>query len=435
MLPRRVQFGQDPLWFSLVNGIFYSLATTALLFLAPFYLLWRGQRQREYLRHIGERYGMFPVRKTRTPIWVHAVSLGETRAAAPLIRALQEKYPDKTLLLTHGTPTGRQAGLGLFGNTVIQAYLPYDHPWLARRFFRCFRPAVGLIMETEVWPNFLKVAQDNGTPIMLVNARLSEHSFMGYRRWGRFANEAFSRFAIAAAQTEEDAQRLRQLGCQRVEVAGNLKFDLEVPEAARQLANQFRKWVGERPVFLAASTRDGEEALVLDALSAIAIPDLLTVIVPRHPQRFESVARLLESREVAYQRRSEDRSLQPDTRVWLGDSMGELFAYYLGCDAAYIGGSLLPLGGQNPIEAMACGRPVLFGPHTWNFDAVARQAVDSGAALRVDSSGALGSVLQSLFSDPQRMQAMGEAGKGLILRHRHATARIMDLIAELPGLI
>jgi 3-deoxy-D-manno-octulosonic-acid transferase len=413
-----------------LTGILYTLATSLLVPLAPVYLLWRGLRQPDYVRHVPERFGFFPDGLPRHSIWIHAVSLGETRAAAPLVRALRERYPDRSILLSHGTPTGRAAGRELFGEQVGQVYLPYDHPWLVRRFLDRFQPSVGLIMETEVWPNLLNGADRRGLPMMLINARLSERSSRRYRRWERLSQQAFGRFAAVAAQAGEDARRFRDLGARRVEVMGNLKFDAEVPEGAHRLAAQFRTWTGARPVFLAASTRDGEEAQILDVLSAVGVPGLLTVIVPRHPQRFGEVAKLLESRAIRYQRRSESAAVDARTAVWLGDSMGELFAYYLACDVAFVGGSLLPFGGQNLIEPMACGKPVLTGPHTWNFEAVAAEALAAGAARRVHSAGELGQMLAELFKDARLREGMGRAGLASSLRHRGATERLLRLIGE-----
>ncbi len=413
--------------------LLYNAAWWLLLPFALLHLLWRARRQPEYLRHMGERLGASPRLAGRPVIWVHAVSVGETRAAAPLIAALRARHPDHTLLLTHTTPTGRQTGAALFGDDIVQAYLPYDLPCCVRRFLKRTAPRLGLLMETEIWPNLLAACARQGVPVYLVNARLSERSARGYARFAGLTRASLARLRGIAAQTEADAERLRLLGGQRVLVTGNLKFDVASPADTPHKAAALRAAYGGRFVFLAASTRAGEEALLLDALAALALPDLLLVIVPRHPQRFAEVARLIEARGLRYVRRSAGAAVTAEVSVFLGDSLGELPAYYAAADVAFVGGSLLPYGGQNLIEAAAAGVPILIGPHTWNFAEAAAAAVACGAALRVQDVAQLKQAVVALHADAERRRHMAAAGIAYANAHRGATQRVMAMIAPALG--
>lgn len=437
----------------------YTLLLYLLLPLTPLKLLWRGLRQREYLQHWGERFGWYG--KERPPaqplIWLHCVSVGETRGAAPLVRELQARYPGHRILLTHATPTGRDAGEQLFGDSVERAYLPYDVPGAVRRFLRHYRPAIGLLMETELWFNLIAACKKQGIPLLLINGRMSERSARGYARIGRLTAEGLGSLTAVAAQTQADAERLQALGARNPIVLGNLKFDVTPPPQALEQGALLRARLGrQRPLFLAASTREGEEALILDAITAAQVPELLTVIVPRHPQRFDEVAELLRRRHIAFQRKSEldsspaaeleragyrdaaysatDKVLARNrANVVLGDTMGEMFTYYAACDVAFIGGSLLPYGGQNLIEACAVGKPVVIGPHTYNFSAAAEQAITANAALRVQDVQGLAQALRLLFNDAPIRQARGEAALAFSGSARGATGRVANLVsAHLP---
>jgi len=360
---------------------------------------------------------------------VHAVSVGETRAAEPLVRALQVRHPQCRILLTHMTPTGRETGETLFGGRVERCYLPVDLPGAVARFFDHFRPRAGIVMETEIWPNLIRAGRARAIPLYLVNARLSEKSYAAYRRFGGLVRESLAGFTAVAAQSDDDARRLAALGARATRVTGNLKFDVAPPGDQLELGRALRRGLGTaRPVLLAASTREGEEALLLDALEGIAVPGLLTVIVPRHPQRFEEVARLLEARGLRYQRRSADAPVAPETRAVLGDSMGEMFAYYAACDVAFIGGSLVPLGGQNLIEACAAGRPVLIGPSVYNFAEAAELAIRAGAAIQVADPAALAREAGRVLRDSEAMRRMSQAALAFASAHRGATARVLELI-------
>jgi 3-deoxy-D-manno-octulosonic-acid transferase len=410
------------------RALYTALGSTALPWL-PFRLWWRGRREPGYRRNIGERFGRYRGSVSGTVYWIHAVSVGETRAATPLVQHLRTAFPAATLLLTHMTATGRETGQTLFGDQVQQAWLPYDVPFAVRSFFDHFRPAAGFILETELWPNLVATAQARGVPIFLVNARLSERSARGYRRFESLARPMLGRLTGVAAQSAADAARLAELGAPEAVVTGNLKFDVTIPPAALELGAGFRTRFGaSRPIWVAASTRDGEEALLLDALARNPLPsESLFVIVPRHPQRFAIVAELLSARGVPFVRRSAGGTMIPsDIRVVLGDSMGELTAYYAAADVAFVGGSLVPLGGQNLIEPLAVGTPVLIGPHTFNFAEATAGAIDAGAAVRVGDADALLRAVADLFVDPGRRQAMGLAARAFHAQHQGAADRLWE---------
>jgi len=406
----------------------YTFLLHVLIPFALVRLAWRGRRQPGYLRHVAERFGRYTVPIERPVIWLHTVSVGETRAAEPLVHALRTRWPDHQVLLTHMTPTGRETGERTFGDTVSRCYLPYDLPWAVAHFLSHFQPRLGLLLETEIWPNLIHACRVRSIPLYLVNARLSERSARRYARFGGFTRATLRELAGVAAQTEADAQRLLALGAPQPAVCGNVKFDRSPRAEDLQLGQRFRAWFGARPVFLAASTRDNEEEKVLAAVDLAAHPGLLTVIVPRHPQRFDAVARLLAQRGVAYQRRSEERPVDATTSVFLGDSLGELYAFYASCDVAFIGGSLEPLGGQNLLEACAVGKPVLVGPHTFNFAEATRLAVEAGAAMQLRDERELGRVLGELLANPDRRSRMGEAGQALMRQHQGAAERIVAML-------
>lgn len=409
----------------------WSLYRFALLLAAPLIplrLLWRGRRERGYWQHWGERLGGGAL--PSGAIWIHAVSVGEMRAAQPLIEALRVAHPGAPVLLTCMTPTGRATAEALYGSFAHIVYLPYDYAWLVRRFLRRAQPRVGILMETELWPNLIQAAAYKNLPLVLVNARLSERSARGYARLPGLARACLQRFTAVAAQTEADAARLQRLGARVVSVTGNLKFDITPPPEQLKLGAAWKAGWHARPVLLAASTRDGEEALLLRAFAAAAPAEVLLVLVPRHPQRFDAVAKLIEAAGLPYQRRSVETPLAADTRVLLGDSLGELFAYYAACDVAFVGGSLLPLGGQNLIEAASVGCPVLVGAHTFNFEAATQQAIEVGAAQRVSDADALIKSGLALLADAPTRARMSEAGRAYAARHRGAAARIMQLMPK-----
>ena len=426
-----------------MTHLLYTLVVVALLPWALLHLLWRARRQPAYLRHWGERFGFYPAvspvpekrfPSVTPPFWIHAVSVGETRAAQPLVAALKARYPDHRILLTHMTPTGRATSEDLFGDTVTRVYLPYDTPWAVRRFLRHFQPAIGLIMETELWPNLIAACRRTDMPLLLVNARLSERSARRYGRFPRLTKTALMQLAAISAIGEDDAARLRALGAPEVSVCGSVKFDITPPDQP----HDFRAQIGRRPVFLCASMREGEEALILDEWQKVGVTEgnpfsgtggtALLIIVPRHPQRFDEVANLIAVRGLKMQRRSDEQPVAADTQVWLGDSMGEMFAYHAAADVVFVGGSLLDFGCQNLIEPCAVGTPVLIGPSTYNFAEAARGAIEAGAAIQVGNAAELVTQALALLADENRRSTMATAGRQFTTQHRGATERTMALI-------
>ena len=429
---------------ALYNALWWIVAPLAVL-----RLLIRSRKERGYREHIGERFGHTRGRLPEDDaplIWVHAVSVGETRAAQPLIEALLKARPDARILLTHMTPSGRATGEQLFGDRVLRSYVPYDMPHAVRRFLRAWRPSLGLVMETEVWPTLIDECRRADVPLVLTNARMSARSFRRAAKFGKGTREVFGGFSRVLAQSPSDAERLTALGARNVAVLGNLKFDMTTPPELAARGHAWRAAIGSRPVWVAASTREGEEELVLQAFAALGVEDALLILVPRHPQRFNEVAALVERMGLRYERRSTwapgaaggsaqgvARALPANVTVLLGDSMGELGAYYAASDLAFIGGSLLPLGGQNLIEACGVGVPVLIGPHVFNFTQATADAVAAGAAVQVQDPADLARALRELFNDKARRTAMGGAASAFAARHRGATARTVGvLMALLP---
>ena len=416
----------------------YTLLIYLLLPFTPIKLLWRGRKQPEYRQHWAERYGFYSFTMQKPVIWLHCVSVGETRAAAPLVKALLLNYPHHQILLTHSTPTGRAAsesifGDGLYGNRVAKAYLPFDAPFAVKNFLTHFKPVLGVLMETELWFNLIAGCQQEGVPLLLVNARLSEKSALGYAKLGQLVRAGLQSLTAIAAQTEADAKRLQYLSGRKpihITVTGNLKFDMQVPPSTFAHGQQLRELFDkERLVFMAASTREGEEIMILNAVAAISCHEFLTVIVPRHPQRFNEVEALLQQRSLPYQKRSDlKQPLLASTRYVLGDSMGELFDYYAACDIALVGGSLQPFGGQNLIEAAMLGKPVLVGVHTYNFMDATNEAIAAGAVIQVKNVADLQQKITLLLDNSSLRAQMGAAGLQFSQAATGATAKIMKLI-------
>ena len=414
-----------------MTRLLYALAW---LVATPFVLVrlaWRNRKQRGYLDHLGERFGRYRPRREGPYIWIHAVSLGETRAAAPLVEALRARHPGHNMLITHMTPTGRAASRDTFGDSVERAWLPYDMGFAVRGFLEHYRPEFGVLLETEIWPRLLQEGVRQGVPIVLANGRMSRRSAQRYARLPALTHWAMKNLRGIAAQTEDDARRFARLGARDPAVLGNVKFDLAVPEAMVALGREFRERIGDRMVWLAGSTREGEEALLLDAFfGSTAGPGVLLAIVPRHPHRFDEVARLAESKGFRVARRSEAAPIDADTRVLVGDSIGEMLAYYCAADVVIMGGSLLDFGGQNLIEPCAVGRPVIVGQHTYNFSEAAKGAIAAGAALRVRDAFEAMQAAALLASDGERREAMGRKALDFVAAHRGAVARIVEWIDE-----
>ena len=413
----------------------YSLVWWIALPLVLLRLWWRGRGEPGYRRHIAERLGWYAPAPASPLIWVHAVSVGETRAAEPLIRRLLSDFSSHTILLTHMTATGRATGQQLFADEsrVIQSWLPYDTLSMTQRFCAHFRPQLGVLMETEVWPCLIDACQRAAIPITLVNARLSERSLKKAQRFAGLLSAAARKITLVAAQTDDDANRLRAMGAQHVTVTGSLKFDIDPPADMLTRGLQWRAQWGKRPVLLCASTREGEERLLLDAIVHTSLPEnLLVLIVPRHPQRFDEVANLIEERGLRWIRRSAWRadSLSSDVKVMLGDSMGEMFAYYAASDIAFIGGSLLPLGGQNLVEALSCGKPVIVGLHTFNFEQSTEDAIEFGVAVRINDADDLFIQLSGWLEDTSGLLNTSATAAQFTQLHRGATEKTVRLLSR-----
>lgn len=410
---------------------FYTLIWLLGLPLALLRTRLRGRREPGYLEDISGRLGQGKQLPARPTLWVHAVSVGETRAAAPLLAALRARHPEHRILITQMTATGRATARQLYGDFAEFAWLPWDLPWAQRAFLRRWQPALGVVMETEIWPNLLRECRRAGVPVVLANARLSARSAARYARLGGFVRAALQDFSALIAQTGDDAARLSALGARQVAVAGNLKFDIEPPAGQLDLGQRWRQALGARRVLLLASTREDEETLLLDALLPALPADVLIALVPRHPQRFDEVAGLVRTRGLKLRRRSARELPDADTRIWLGDAMGEMFAWYALADLALIGGSWQPLGGQNLIEACAVGCPVIVGPHTFNFTQVTADAIADGAARRANDPSEAAALAAQLLAAPPTLAAMGTAGLAFAHAHRGATERTMALIEPL----
>ena len=397
-------------------------------------LIWRALRYRAYWYRWPERFGFVaPLRGFRT-LWVHAVSVGEVRSAAPLVSALVDRYPEHRVVVTTMTPTGSQQVRELFGDRVSHCYVPYDFPDGVRRFFDRVRPEVAVIAETEFWPNIFAECGRRRIPLLLVNGRVSQASLRGYLRVPNIARRMLANADLLCAQTRVDAQRLRNLGAPEhlVHVTGNLKFDVELPAQLLEEARVLRgHWGRDRPVLIAASTHAGEERKVLEAFAQLAprFPKLLLVLVPRHPERFQAVARLCRQRghNVALRSRTPE-ALPLGADVLVGDTMGELQRLYAAADVAFIGGSLVAHGGQNLLEACAVHVPVVFGPHMFHFEEISAMALERGAARQVHDVQGLVAAVALYFEQPDLRRAAGNAAHTLVSDNRGALDRTLGLV-------
>jgi len=413
----------------------YSLLIYCAVPFAFALVLWRGLRDRSYWQGLSERFGWGPRLSSAPAIWLHAVSLGEMSAAAPLVRALRSRYPESPLALTSATPTGRARARSLFGDTVDVRFLPYDTPGAVARFLDRVRPRLAVIMETELWPNLFKECERRGVPLVLASARLSAKSVSRYRRLGRLFRDIFSASSLIAAQTALDAERFIAIGAQsaRTHVMGNIKFDVELSAGVVDQGRELRAaFGGVRPTWIAGSTHAGEEEQVLAAHDELRGGTLL-ILVPRHPDRFRAVAELLSSRGVRFTRRSSGVLPDAATQVVLADSVGELAVLYAAADAAFVGGSLVPIGGHNLLEPAALGLPVLTGPYQSNAQDIARLLVQQGAALQVADAQELAAALARLLADPEERRRIGAIGRHIVESNRGSVARLLDLIEPLTA--
>jgi 3-deoxy-D-manno-octulosonic-acid transferase len=417
------------------------LYTVLLYLVIPFVILhltWRGFRNRGYWKRWGERFGFFPEPSLRNPIWLHAVSVGEILAAAPLVRALLDRYPERSLVVTTTTPTGSERVRALFGERVFHVYVPYDLPGAVRRFLNHVRPEISVVMETELWPNLFRTCSRRGIPLIVANARLSDKSLRGFQHVRTLLRQMLRRIDLIAARGPKDAERFMALGAaaDRTRVVGNIKFDTELPTVVEGEARKLRQqWGQTRPVWVAGSTHEDEEAQALECHAAIRRrhPGALLILVPRHPERFDRVARLCEARDFDTVRRSSGRDCSSETSVLLGDTMGELLLFYAASDVAFVGGSLVPVGGHNMLEPVSLGVPVVVGPYLHNFEELSEALFEVDGARRVRDRQGLESAVSELLSDVGVREAMAENGSKLIEANRGASQRLLDIIDEMLG--
>ncbi len=419
----------------LYTFLLYLLMPAVLLRLA-----WRGWSAPAYWRRWPERFGFIPALENTYPtnqqiVWLHAVSVGEVQAAVPIIRALRTDFPHLKVVLTTMTATGSERVRANFGNDVEHFYVPYDLPGAVQRFLTRARPRLAIIMETELWPNIFHFCHARGIPLVLANARLSEQSAVKYRPVRRLLAETLAKASVIAAQTEQDAQRLIALGADPnyVHVTGSIKFDIKLTASLREEAAVLRRrWGVERAVWIAASTHEGEERLVLDAFEAVrqAIPQCLLVIVPRHPERFSKLAALCHKRGYQTVLRSERTPCNADTDVFIGDSMGELPVFYAAADVAFVGGSLVPTGGHNLLEPAALGLAVIIGPYMFNFEEITRMLCAAGAACQIQDTAELSAAVIRYLSDANLRFAAGEQGRQLVEQNRGALHALLELIEK-----
>lgn len=413
----------------------YALLLWLLLPVMLGRLVWRGLRNRGYLERWTERIGYWPRPLRLADVWIHAVSVGEVQAVQPLIRELLARPPEIKVLVTTTTPTGARRLRELFPARVRHAFTPYDLGWIMHRFLRRVRPRLVLVVETEIWPTMLAACQRRSIPVILANARLSERSARGYARLGGFTAATLRRFAVIAAQSQADADRFIRLGAdaERVHVTGSIKFDLQLPASLRDRAEALRhNWGVNRPVWVAASTHEGEEEALIAVQRRLRqhFDEVLLVLVPRHPERFDRVAALLRREGVTMVRRSEALACDSRCSVYLGDSMGELTLFLAAADAAFIGGSLVPVGGHNLLEAAALAVPIAVGPHCFNFAEITRLLSVEGGAEQVADADALADLLERWLGDAAERTRIGEQGFAFVQRNRGALARLLSVMND-----
>ena len=414
---------------------FYTLTLYLLTPLVLYRLAARGIKYHGYFARWRERFGFFPDPGIEGSIWIHAVSLGEVNAAVPLIEALMRRYRDSPFVITTVTPTGSARVLQLFGDRVFHVYLPYDLTTAVRRFLDRVRPRLAVIMETEIWPNLFFTCSDRNISIVVANARLSEKSLRGYWPIQPLVRRAIRCASFIAAQSQSDGERLHSLGAptERLAVVGNLKFDMSVPDDIVRHGRDFRAATGaDRPVWIAASTHEGEELVVLKAHAEVLrrFPDALLLIAPRHPERFKALATSCRAFGFRTATRSEDGHADRHKQCFVIDSMGELLGFYAAADVAFVGGSLVPVGGHNLLEPAALARPVIVGPHTFNFAEVTEGLIKSGAVMRIPDADALGPAVVRLLSRDIERRTMGEAAHRVMERERGAVERTMSIVEK-----
>ena len=414
----------------------YSFLLHLLLPFVLLRLLWRSRRAPAYRRRLGERFGFFEGAPLPGGIWIHAVSVGEVQAIAPLVRQLRKRHPDLSISLTTSTPTGSERVRALFGREVFHVYFPWDLPWSLRRFLDRIQPALLVMVETEIWPNLLAACQAREIATLLANGRLSERSARGYARLGGFGRRVLARIGAVAAQSAADAERFIDLGvpAERVKITGSIKFDMRIPASVQEQAQVMKRLLGEdRPVWIAASTHEGEEEQVLEAHRAVLErhPGALLLLVPRHPERFDQVAALVRRRGFSLARRSRMEPGSAGFQVFLVDTMGELPLFLGVADLAFIGGSLVPTGGHNMLEAAAQGVPVVFGPHVFNFTAISGLLLEKEAAAQVGDAAELAGRVTAWLGDASERSRVGENGRRVVEENRGALERLEEMVETL----
>lgn len=413
------------------------LYTIFFYLLIPFILLrlqWRGLRAPGYRQRWSERFGYFQPFESDATVWIHAVSVGEVMATERLVKRLLESHPDLTIVITTTTPTGSERVKTLFGDSVQHVYVPYDLPCAVRNFIRRARPRLLVIMETEIWPNMLAQCERQGIPTILANARLSERSAYNYAKWPGFTRLIMGKIGLVAAQGEADARRFIALGLpeERIAITGSVKFDSRLPASLLERAEVLRREWMDRPVWVAASTQEGEDEQILAAYKAIrkSVPNALLVLVPRHPERFDRVYALCRREAFNTVRRSSGELCESDVEVFLGDTMGELSLFLAAADAAFVGGSLIKRGGQNVLEPAALGKPVAFGPYMYNFAAISELLLEKDAARVVHSSEELAQVIRLWLEDASERARVGENGRRVVQENQGAVDRLFGLIEQ-----
>ena len=412
------------------------LYTFVLLLLAPFaflWLAWRALRQTGAPDKLGERLGSSPFLQPGTAIWVHGASVGEIRAAAPLVQALHRKYPERPILVTSFSATGRLQARQLFGDRVVVSLIPYDLPFCVSRWLNCTKPAVAVVMETEIWPNLYAACEKRGIPLLLVSARMSERAFARYQRYASLTRGALRRVRAIAAQTEADASRFRALGAEesRLSVMGNLKFDVETDAELLQSGAELRqKLFGKSPVWVAASTREGEEPLLLQAFRKVQAtqPDSILVLAPRHPERATAVAADISAAGFSFRRRSAGDMPLKGGEVLLVDILGQLMKFFAAADVAFVGGTLVPVGGHNLLEPAAVGLPVLAGPHLDNVRDVAEMMQEAGVLTLVEDVDSLAAAAAWMLGNPATRKSVGEMARNKVMQNRGALDRAVELV-------
>src|SRR5690554_31027 len=415
--------------------ILYSLLFYLLLPFILLRLLYRAWKAPAYAKRWLERFGWVRVMPQRQQgIWVHAVSVGETIAAVPMIKALQKRFPQMPIMVTTMTPTGSERVQAMLGDSVGHVYAPYDTPGAVKRFLRRLKPRILVVMETELWPNTLHYARRSGVPVVLANARLSERSARGYQRVAFLARPMLNNLSLVAAQGAADAGRFRSLGLpeEQVQVTGSIKFDLQPKTEQLAEGRALKQDWGPRFVWVAASTHDGEDELLLEAHQKLCQlqAEALLILVPRHPERFGAVAELVKKQGFAMTRRSSGSPVAADTQVLVGDTMGEMMTFFAAADAAFVGGSLIERGGHNPLEPASLGLPVLMGPHVFNFQEICNQLSGEGGLIYVGSAENLFDRLQELAEDQALRARIGGCAKAVVDRNRGALDRLVDLVAR-----